>query len=268
MSTGRRLTRLATCVRAPNAGPMTLDGTNTYVVRAPGSPRVVVVDPGPLDEGHLAEIERFGTVELILLTHGHHDHSDAVAQLAAKTGAVARAVDERWCIGGDPLRGGDVVAAAGAEIEVVATPGHTSDSVCFVLPGDAGPDQGAGSCPSILTGDTILGRGTTVIAHPDGSLSNYLSSIERLRRLGRLHVLPAHGPALPDLAAICEIYLAHRRDKLELVRSVISGRRADPGDVDLVQRVIAAAYTHAPEGVLPAARASVRAQLEYLALEG
>ncbi|MFB7890697.1 MBL fold metallo-hydrolase [Microbacterium sp. NPDC056044] len=261
----RRLTRLATCVRAPNPGPMTLDGTNTYVLRAPGSLRVVVVDPGPIDEGHLAEIERFGTVELILLTHRHHDHSDAVAQLAAKTGAVARAADERWCLGGEPLVDGERIHAAGTMIEVVATPGHTSDSVCFVLPDDAVPDGQPGTAPSILTGDTILGRGTTVIAHPDGSLADYLASLGRLRARGPLPVLPAHGPARPDLVAVCDAYIAHRHDKLERVQAVIGGLAPDPADAEVVERVIAAVYTDAPDSVLPAARASVRAQLAYLA---
>ncbi|MGN6127334.1 MAG: MBL fold metallo-hydrolase [Humibacter sp.] len=247
---------------------MTLDGTNTYVLREPGSLRVIVVDPGPIDEGHLAEIERFGTVELILLTHRHHDHSDAVAQFAAKTGAVARAVDERWCLGGEPLRDGERIHAGGTTIEVVATPGHTSDSVCFTLPDDAAPHGVAGSWPSILTGDTILGRGTTVIAHPDGSLAHYLQSLERLRGVGRLQVLPAHGPELADLVDVCDAYLTHRHDKLQQVASVVGALAPDPGDGDLVDRVIAALYADAPDSVLPAARASVRAQLAYLALGG
>lgn len=261
----RRLTHLATCVRAPNAGPMTLDGTNTYVLRAPGSLRVVVVDPGPIDEGHLAEIERFGIVELILLTHRHHDHSDAVAQFAAKTGAVARAVDERWCIGGEPLVDGELIEAAGLRIEVVATPGHTSDSVCFVLADDATPDGQPGAAGSVLTGDTILGRGTTVIAHPDGSLADYLDSLARLRARGSLRVLPAHGPELPDLVAVCDAYLAHRHGKLQQVQAAIGVLPPDPADAEIVECVIAAVYTDAPESVLPAARASVRAQLAYLA---
>ena len=263
----RRATRLVTGLRAPNPGPMTLDGTNTYVVRSPGSLRTVVVDPGPLDEGHLADLERFGTVELVLLTHRHPDHSDAVEAMVARTGAVARSVDPRWCLGGEPLRDGERIHAAGTVVEVVATPGHTSDSVCLLLDEDAEIDGLPGSAPSILTGDTLLGRGSTVIAHPDGSLVDYLASLARLRALAGRRVLPGHGPGLPDLTAACDDALAHRRTRIAQVRALVDGLRVDPADEELVEGIVGAAYRDAPREVLPAARASVRAQLAYLRAE-
>ena len=115
-----------------------------------------------------------GPVELVLLTHGHLDHSEGAARLAELTGAPVRALDPAHRLGGQGLAEGDVVAAAGLELRVLATPGHTSDSLSFVLP------------DAVLTGDTVLGRGTTVVAHPDGVLAEYLASLRpRARQRGR-----------------------------------------------------------------------------------
>lgn len=252
----------ATLVRAPNPGPMTLDGTNSYVVRAPGSAGVVVVDPGPADAAHLGRLAASGRVELVLLTHHHLDHSASLVEFARITGAPVRAIDPELCIGGSALVDGERITAAGLELAVVATPGHTADSVCFVLPpgtGDAAPAPGA-----VLTGDTILGRGTTIIADPDGALGPYLGSLERLRALGAaaapVTVLPGHGPVLPDLAAICDAYLAHRAERLEQIRAALV--RLGPGaTADAVTDLV---YADTDAAVRPAAEASVRAQLVYL----
>jgi glyoxylase-like metal-dependent hydrolase (beta-lactamase superfamily II) len=253
---GDAVSPFATLVRAPNPGPMTLDGTNSYVLRAPGSPNVVVVDPGPTDAAHLARLARAGAVELVLLTHHHRDHSASLEEFARITGAPVRAMDAAFCIGADPLADGERITAAGIEIEVVATPGHTADSVCFLLPGD---DVHG----TVLTGDTILGRGTTIIADPDGVLGPYLDSLRRLRALGSagpVPVLPGHGPVLRDLADICDEYLAHRAERLDQVRAALRqlGADASPGAVvDLV-------YADTDASVRGAAEASVRAQLAYL----
>ncbi|WP_344311523.1 MBL fold metallo-hydrolase [Agromyces terreus] len=260
------VSRLATCVLAPNPGPMTLDGTNSYVLRAPDSAGVVVVDPGPLDEAHLARLAEFGTVELVLLTHHHGDHRDGLARFAELTGAPVRAVDPAFCVGAGPLVDGERIAAAGLAIEVLVTPGHTADSVCFSLPDDA--PHG-----SVLTGDTILGRGTTIIADPDGALGPYLGSLERLRELGRARsghvaVLPGHGPVLQDLGDICDEYLAHRAERLEQVRAVLRGLGADPADPETVAGVVDTVYAETDAAVQPAAEASVRAQLAYLREHG
>jgi glyoxylase-like metal-dependent hydrolase (beta-lactamase superfamily II) len=249
---------------APNPGPMTLDGTNSYLLRAPGAASVVVVDPGPAAENpnpnqypdiddHLDTLAGAGPVELVLITHRHADHTGGSARLAELTGAPVRALDPAYCIDGEPLVDGELVEAAGVRIRVLATPGHTADSVCFHLPDD-------GATGSVLTGDTILGRGTTILGHPDGTLGDYLHSLAALTALGPATVLPAHGPTLPDLAAICTAYLAHRHERLDQVRAALAqlGPAATPEQVtDLV-------YPETDAAVRFAAEASVRAQLAYL----
>ena len=194
---GGAVTSVARCVLAPNPGPMTLDGTNTWVLSAPGARRAVVVDPGPADEGHLAAVvraaqERDASIALVLLTHGHLDHSESARAFAGRLGAPVRALDPAQRLGEEGLAGGDVVELDGLAVEVVATPGHTGDSLSFVLPNSGG----------LLTGDTVLGRGTTVVAHPDGRLADYLDSLRRLEELVAVRGLrtccPATGPPWPS----------------------------------------------------------------------
>ncbi|ACV77130.1 MBL fold metallo-hydrolase [Nakamurella multipartita] len=245
---------------APNPGPMTLDGTNSYVLSGNGGRSSVIVDPGPGDPGHLDALAAVGDVELILITHRHHDHTEGAAELAAATGAPVRAADPAFCRGGEPLRDGELVAAAGLPIEVLATPGHTADSVCFRLPSDS-PDRPHGA---VLTGDTILGRGTTVIAPPDGSLGDYLGSLRVLAALGRAAVLPAHGPQQPDLQALAAAYLAHREQRLDQIRAALVQLGAD-ADVAAVTDFV---YHDVDVSVRRAAEHSVAAQLGYLRAPG
>jgi glyoxylase-like metal-dependent hydrolase (beta-lactamase superfamily II) len=244
-------------VRADNPGPMTLEGTNTWLV---GRRRLLVVDPGPADATHLdrvlAEVSRDGgRLGGVLLTHRHHDHAAGARRFAGLTGAPVRALDPSLVLGSEALGDGDVVAAAGCEIRVLATPGHTSDSLSFVLDGPGAAGQ------VVLTGDTVLGRGTTVIAHPDGALGPYLASLRRLAELpDGTAVLPGHGPELPDAPAVAARYLEHRRERLDEVRAALDvlGPEATPREV--VQRV----YADVDRVLWPAAEASVRAQLAYL----
>ncbi|MCB5275748.1 putative polyketide biosynthesis zinc-dependent hydrolase BaeB [Arthrobacter sp. SO5] len=238
---------------APNPGPMSLHGTNSYVIAAPGAERIVVVDPGPLDERHLQDLAGAGAVELILITHRHADHTAAAARLAELTGAPVRAADPAHCHAGAPLVDGEVIHAAGVEIRVLATPGHTSDSVCFHLPED-------GASGSILTGDTILGLGTTVLDYPDGTLGHYLESLDRLELLGPATVLPAHGPVLPALDAIVRAYRDHRQERLAQVRAALADLGPDADVADVADAV----YADVDPAVRPAAELSVAAQLEYL----
>ena len=186
----------ATCLLAPNPSPMTLDGTNTWLIAEPGSSSVVVVDPGPDDEGHLRRVHAEAVagdrrVVTILLTHGHRDHSAGAARLAGLTGAPVQAADPARRLGPEGLADGDMIAAAGCELRVVATPGHSADSVCLLLPADG----------ALFTGDTVLGRGTTVIA-TDGNLGDYLRTLDQLRELAEAQgvglLLPGHGPMLAD----------------------------------------------------------------------
>jgi glyoxylase-like metal-dependent hydrolase (beta-lactamase superfamily II) len=240
-------------IRAANPGPMTLDGTNSYLVGAPGAGSLVVVDPGPDHPDHLQALAAAGSVDLILVTHHHSDHTGGSAELARLTGAPVRALDPAFCVNGEPLAAGEEIATAGVRIRVVTAPGHTADSVCFVLADD-------GAEGSILTGDTILGRGTTVIAAPDGSLGQYLDSLATLRALGRLSVLPAHGPTLPDLEAICDSYLAHRQQRLAEVRAALRDLGQDATVATITDRV----YGDIDPAVRFAAEYSVKAQLAYL----
>jgi len=242
----RPVTGSAGVVLAPNPGPMTLDGTNTWVLRAPGSERAVVVDPGPLTETHLAEVAALGPVDVVLLTHGHADHSEGARRFAELTGAPVRALDPGHRLGDEGLGEGDVVVGGGLEVRVWATPGHTSDSLSFVLD------------DAVLTGDTILGRGTTVVAHPDGVLADYLASLRRLRELGPLTVLPGHGPELASAGAAAEHYLAHREARLEQVRAAVAAGASTP------EQVVETVYADVDRALWPAATLSVRAQLEHL----
>lgn len=247
---------------APNPGPMTLDGTNTLVIRQPGSQSIVVVDPGPLDDAHLARVRALGSIELILLTHNHLDHTQAAHALHAATTAPVRAFDSVLVRGAQPLADGDVIAAAGCEIEVVATPGHTADSACFVLHTDMarGSDRGG----TILTGDTILGRGTTVIADT-GSIADYLATLTRLRAMGELAVLPAHGDPRGSLVQACTDLYEHRQARLNEIRDALIAIDREPQtDAATIAAVTDAIYASVPERIRNAAERSTRAQLEYL----
>jgi glyoxylase-like metal-dependent hydrolase (beta-lactamase superfamily II) len=243
---GRRVTDTASVVLAPNPGPMTLDGTNTWVLRAADSQACIVIDPGPEHEGHLAAVAACGPVATILLTHGHYDHSEGARRLAELTRAPVRALDAAHRLGEEGLTDGDVIAAAGLEVRVTATPGHSADSLSFVLE------------DAVLTGDTILGRGTTVVAHPDGVLADYLVSLRRLRELGDLTVLPGHGPELPSAGVVAEQYLAHREQRLEQVRAALEA------GASTAQEVVEVVYADVDRVLWPAATLSVLAQLEYL----
>ncbi|MFG2195798.1 MBL fold metallo-hydrolase [Streptomyces sp. NPDC048639] len=258
---GGAATARAVCVLAPNPSPMTLDGTNTWIVSEPDSDLAVVIDPGPLDESHLSavisEAEKAGKrVALTLLTHGHPDHAEGATRFAELTRTPVRALDPAMRLGDEGLEAGDVITDGGTEIRVVPTPGHTSDSLCFHIPADA----------AVLTGDTVLGRGTTMVAHPDGRLGEYLDSLRRLRSLtvddGVSTVLPGHGPVLNDARGAIEYYLVHRANRLAQVETAVeAGHRTAP---DIVAHV----YADVDRSLWPAAELSVRAQLDYLREHG
>lgn len=250
----RPVTPLASMLVERNPSPMTLDGTNTWLLRAPGTTECLVVDPGDGDEDHLRRVAAHGPVALVLLTHRHPDHAGGARRFAELTGAPVRALDPSLVLGSEAIGPGEVISAAGVELRVIPTPGHTTDSVSFYV---EGPDAG----PAVLTGDTILGRGTTVIAHPDGALGPYLDSLHRLADLpDGTALLPGHGPELPNAPEVARQYLAHRRERLEQVRRALAqlGPEATP------RQVVEIVYADVDQRLWPAAELSVRAQLDYL----
>ena len=164
-------------------------------------------------------------------------------------GAVVRAVGSGFLRGlGGPLTDGEVIDAAGLHITVMATPGHTADSLSFVLD------------DAVLTADTVLGQGTTVIDSEDGSLGEYLQSLERLQGLGHRTVLPGHGPDLDDLEAVTAMYLTHREQRLAQVRDALQAL----GDDATARQIVEHVYTDVDEKLWEHAEWSVQAQLNYL----
>jgi glyoxylase-like metal-dependent hydrolase (beta-lactamase superfamily II) len=245
----RPVTETASVLLCDNPGKMTLEGTNTWVLRGPGSDEIVVVDPGPDDDEHIWRIAELGTIALVLISHRHEDHTGGIDMIVDRAGSVVRAVGSGFLRGlGGPLTDGEVIDAAGLSITVMATPGHTADSVSFLLD------------DAVLTADTVLGRGTTVIDKEDGSLVDYLYSLQRLRGLGHRAVLPGHGPDLDDIESVSAMYLAHREQRLEEVRAALRVL----GDDASVREIVEHVYTDVDENLWDVAEWSVQAQLDYL----
>ncbi|MGJ9412800.1 MBL fold metallo-hydrolase [Aeromicrobium sp. CF4.19] len=243
----------AVLVRAENPGIMTLDGTNTWILREPGAGRTIVVDPGPAHADHLRVVQAAAQdVALVLFTHRHADHTESIDEFTELVGAPARATDPEFCRDAEPLVDGEVLDVDGLRLEVVATPGHTSDSTCFRLVDE----------PVLLSGDTILGRGTTVVAHPDGVLGAYLDSLARVRELVEegvvARILPGHGPVIQQALAVVDHYIDHRHERLDQVRAALSA--GDRSAEDVVRRV----YADVDPVLWPAAELSVKAQLDHL----
>lgn len=218
-------------VRAPNPSPLTLDGTNSYVLDG------WVVDPGPADEGHLRAVldAAGGRIEGIALTHGHVDHAEGAPKLSEMSGApVATPV------------GGERVGP----FEVIATPGHSPDSVCLV------------SDRICFTGDTLLGAGSVFIGPGEGSLAAYLDSLRRLLELELRALCPGHGPFVHDPQARIEEQLEHR---LERERRLVAALQRGARSAD---EMLDAAWSEVPAELRPAARITLEAHLEKLRDEG
>jgi glyoxylase-like metal-dependent hydrolase (beta-lactamase superfamily II) len=258
LGTVEELDEVATRILAPNPSPMTLDGTNTYVLGERGRGEVLVVDPGPDDPHHLARVRevlatRDAEVRGVVVTHHHHDHAEAAVSWAAVFGcpvvASSRAVAGPH---GRTVTDGERIEVRGLDVEVVATPGHTRDHVALRL--------GTGV---VLTGDHVLGRGTSVVAHPDGDLAAYLDSLRRLLDLGPAALLPGHGPALTeDPTAVLRFYAEHRAFRQQQILAVLARGPAS------ARELVAAIYAEVDRGLWPAAEASTRAALEMLTAAG
>jgi glyoxylase-like metal-dependent hydrolase (beta-lactamase superfamily II) len=249
---------LVTRVLAPNPSGMTLDGTNTYLVGAPGSGQAVLVDPGPDDPEHLAAVEaalaaRDARCVAVLVTHHHGDHAEAAQPWGARFDAqVAAARADVAGPRGRVLEPGERLALAGTAVGVVPTPGHTGDHLAFRL------ESGA-----VLVGDHVLGRGTSVVTHPEGDVVAYLESLRRVHDLGPSALYCGHGPELTeDPTAVLDFYLAHRAYREAQILDALTG---GPCTVDQLVETIYAAY---PPEVRPAAAQSTPATLAKQLTEG
>jgi glyoxylase-like metal-dependent hydrolase (beta-lactamase superfamily II) len=235
-----QLSPLVRRVLAKNPSPFTFTGTGTYIV---GTNEVAVIDPGPLEAAHLDALDAAlagERVAAILITHTHMDHSPAAAPLAARTGApvvgCARLVladdGPRADAGFDPtyapdrvLADGEAVAGPGWTLRAVATPGHTSNHLCFAL-----EEEGA-----LFTGDHVMGWSTTVVAPPDGDMAAYMASLEKL--LGREDRIfyPTHGAPVTEPQRWVKHLMAHRRQREAQILGLLeAGPRTIPEMVEVM----------------------------------
>lgn len=235
-------------VLAPNPGVFELEGTNTWVL---GDAPAIVIDPGPEIERHLHEVERTaGRIGEIVLTHDHPDHAPGAVRLAEMTGATVRAA--RPAEGMQHLRDGEVVRSGATSLSVLATPGHSSDHVAFFAPGDG----------ALFTGDSVLGRGTSVIDPPEGDLVAYMRSLHRMRELRPRTIYPGHGPVVLRAMDKLEEYVEHRELRERQVLEALGQGQRTP------QEMVADIYVGYPSDVLELAARSVLAHLLKLEAEG
>ncbi len=253
-------------VLASNPSPLTLEGTNTFVVAAPGATGAAVIDPGPALDEHaerVLETVPGRRVELVLLTHTHPDHAEGARRFAARASAPLAALNPAWAsveapslAAGAPLE----LAAAGIRLEPLPTPGHAADHCCFWLASER----------AMFTGDHVLGRGTTVIEWPSGDMRAYLHSLEALLDFDLERLYPGHGPpvglppaAAPDAArAKVREYIDHRHLRESQVLAALAAGDQTPA------AVVARVYADVDPVLHPAAELSVRAHLAKLVAEG
>lgn len=258
----RPVTDSVAVVLCPNPGYAALEGTNSWVIRAAGDPRSIVIDPGPEDEGHLNVLgAKASEVALILLTHRHYDHADGAQRFRQLTGAPVRAFDPSYCSTGQtPLVDGEVVTVDGVtpQIEVVYSPGHTSDSATYFIWSGVPHES---NLEGIITGDTIAGRHTTMISETDGDLGQYLQTLHMLEERGKdVILLPGHGPEGKDLSAYARKYIDRRQHRIDQIKDV-QARLGE--DVDL-KTMIDEMYDDVDPVLRHAAEQSTRVALRYL----
>lgn len=237
---------------APNPGPMTLTGTNTYLV-GDGAGHLAVIDPGPDDlPAHLDAIQAaakpLGRITTVVVTHRHLDHLPLAIPLCKETGARLAGHPDLPGVE-QPLPEN---ASAFHGIVALHTPGHTRDSVCLWNAVEG----------TLFTGDLVLGSGTAVLDDAPGALTDYLSSLERLFGLRPRTIYPGHGPIVADGAAKLTEYLEHRRLRIQQVLDAL--RQRGPSTAE---ELAAAIYTEVPPSMLPMAARNVRANLDLLLSE-
>lgn len=236
-------------ITAPNPGPFTLNGTRTYLLGDS-----TVIDPGPAIDSHVEAIcAAMPDLRTILITHRHPDHAPAAVPLKRATGArilaprgvLDDALVDQW------LAGGETLAIEDESLEVIATPGHTNEHVCFLT-----------SAGDLFTGDTILGEGTTAIFLPDGSMRDYIASLRILLAHEPKRIFPGHGPTRDDARALIEQYIAHRLDReQQVLDSIASGSASVPA---MRERI----YPDLDPRLHGAAEVQIRAHLVKLTDEG
>ena len=272
-----RLEPLVARVLAANSGPFTYTGTQSYVV---GDARgVVVIDPGPDEPGHLAALAAAvgeAPVIAIACTHTHRDHSPAAAPLAQQTGApiigcaplaIADIVPPEWRRHAEAafdgayapcrvLADGELISGPGWHLNAVATPGHTSNHLCFAL------DAGDGAPPALFSGDHVMGWSTTVIIPPDGDMGAYMASLEKLHARDDRVYYPAHGPVITNPRQLVRGMIGHRRQREgEILRQVRAG-------TDTIPALVARLYKGLDDRLVMAAGLTVLAHLTDLERRG
>ena len=251
-------------ILAPNPGPMTLEGTNTYVV---GSSPAWVIDPGPADEGHIAEVrevaESRGGIGGVVLTHSHTDHNAGVEMLGAGLAfGHAEGFDDVAAMFGERVAPPAGLASEEGEpvgpFRAYATPGHATDHVVFVL------DEGENGGVVVFCGDIVLGEGSTIVppSSGGGSLADYMRSLDLLASLGATLLCPGHGSWILNPATRIAEYAEHRRERERLlIAALAAGKRS-------TDELLDAAWADVPEPMRPAAALAMRAHLEKLEAEG
>ena len=257
---------------ANNPSPFTFKGTVSYII---GRGRVAILDPGPLDDAHIAALldaVRGETVTHIFVTHTHHDHSPAVPRIKAATGATVLAEGPHRAarplnVGEAPRAeasndtdvrhdraraDGEVVTGAGWTIEAVATPGHTANHMAFAFK----------EADLLFSGDHVMAWSTPVVAPPDGSMSDYMASLDKLARRTEPVYLPGHGGAVREAPRFVQHYIRHRRGREDAIL-----HRLGKGEAD-IPTLVRAIYIGLDPRLIPAAGRSVLAHLEDLAARG
>jgi glyoxylase-like metal-dependent hydrolase (beta-lactamase superfamily II) len=236
---------------APNSSVMTGPGTNTYLV---GTEDVVVIDPASSEPLHLYSIKSAGEVSRIILTHGHPDHVGGAAELASSTAAellVPRKMADRY-EGARPLDDGDLIEVGDVALQVLETPGHSSDHICLWFDREK----------ALFSGDLILGEGTTVISPPDGNLVAYMASLEKVSRLGAERIYPGHFAPRDDAREWIDYYIAHRHEREQQILNALSKSALS------AEEIVGEVYSSYPPALHPIAERSVQAHLEKLIVEG
>lgn len=252
-----RLSERVACLRAANPGPMTLTGTNSYLVGTGGE--VAVIDPGPVMPDHLqalveAATQQQATINLILVTHGHPDHYPGAAELHRMTGAPIAAFKNAEFAHDLALNDGQRLRVGDCTLITLFTPGHAHDHLCFYL-----EEENA-----LFTGDLILGTGTTVVAPPKGNMSAYFRSLFQLDQdWSQAEIIyPGHGPAITNPSDKIREYIKHRQLREQQVLQAIGG------GASTVSQMVTQIYAEVDKRLWPAAARQVLAHLNKLEGEG